>query len=42
MLEIGDKVPAVRLADDGGGSVSIEDLPKPLVVFFYPKDDTPG
>jgi peroxiredoxin Q/BCP len=43
MLETGAKLPTVRLADDSGTELSTADLAgKPLVVYFYPKDDTPG
>ncbi len=43
MLESGAKLPAVRLADDSGATISTKDLiGKPLVLYFYPKDDTPG
>jgi peroxiredoxin Q/BCP len=43
MLETGAKLPALKLADDSGQQISTKDLVgKPLVVYFYPKDDTPG
>ncbi len=43
MLESGAKLPVVRLADDSGKTISTKDfLGKPLVLYFYPKDDTPG
>jgi len=39
----GDKAPNFRLPRDGGGNVSLQDfLGKKLVLFFYPKADTPG
>ena len=39
----GDAFPDVALETTDGGSVSAGDFAgKPLVVFFYPKDDTPG
>ena len=39
----GDKAPNFSLPRDGGGSVSLQDfLGKKLVLFFYPKADTPG
>ena len=35
--------PDFTLPRDGGGSITLSDLrPKPVVLFFYPKDDTPG
>jgi peroxiredoxin Q/BCP len=43
MLETGAKLPAIKLADDTGAEISTKDLlGKHLVVYFYPKDDTPG
>lgn len=40
---IGDTFPDVALETPEGGSVKAADFAgKPLVVFFYPKDDTPG
>ena len=42
MLKTGDKLPAVNLTDDSGTPLSTRDLVgKPLVLYFYPKDDTP-
>jgi len=41
MLKKGDTVPDFTLPDDGGATVTLSDLRgKPLVVYFYPKDDT--
>lgn len=38
-----DTVPLFRLKDHNGREFSISDhLGTPMVVFFYPKDDTPG
>lgn len=43
MLKPGDKAPAFSLPRDGGGEVSLSALfPKKVVLYFYPKDDTPG
>ena len=43
MLNIGDKAPGFTLPDENGKIVSISDYAgKWLVVYFYPKDDTPG
>jgi thioredoxin-dependent peroxiredoxin len=40
---IGDKAPDFTLPTDGGGSVSLAGLKgKPVVLYFYPKDDTSG
>jgi peroxiredoxin Q/BCP len=43
MLEAGKKLPSFKLADDTGKTRSTKDfLGKSLVLYFYPKDDTPG
>jgi peroxiredoxin Q/BCP len=43
MLQAGDKMPDVTLPGAGGASVRLHDLlAKTLVVYFYPKDETPG
>ncbi len=43
MLNIGDKAPDFTLPDENGKMVSLSDYAgKWLVVYFYPKDDTPG
>jgi thioredoxin-dependent peroxiredoxin len=42
-LKAGDAAPTFTLADDQGTAVSLTALAdKPVVLFFYPKDDTPG
>jgi len=42
-LSIGDKAPDFSLPSDGGGTVSLADFKgRNLVLYFYPKDDTPG
>lgn len=39
----GDKAPSFSLEADGGGKVSLKDFAgQPLVLYFYPKDDTAG
>jgi peroxiredoxin Q/BCP len=39
----GDRAPAFRASDQEGRTVSSSDLKgKPYVLYFYPKDDTPG
>ena len=41
--ETGQEAPAFTLPRDGGGTVSLEDLRgRNVVLYFYPKDDTPG
>lgn len=43
MLEIGTKAPAFTLPDKDGNMVSLTDfIGKKLVLYFYPKDNTPG
>jgi len=43
MLDIGDNAPNFNLPDENGKMVSLSDYAgKWLVVYFYPKDDTPG
>ena len=42
-LRVGDRLPSFSLVDQNGDSRSSEDLDgQRLVLFFYPKDDTPG
>ena len=43
MLEVGMKAPDFTLCDKNGNSVSLSDfLGKKVVLYFYPKDNTPG
>ncbi|MDH5749055.1 MAG: thioredoxin-dependent thiol peroxidase [Rhodospirillales bacterium] len=40
---VGDKAPAFKCPTDGGGSLSLKDLKgTKAVLYFYPKDMTPG
>src|SRR6185295_10803742 len=42
-LTVGAKAPAFKLPCDGGGTVSLADFKgKALVLYFYPRADTPG
>jgi thioredoxin-dependent peroxiredoxin len=42
-LAVGDKAPDFTLPTDGGGEVSLKALKgKTVVLYFYPRDDTPG
>lgn len=42
-LEPGTKAPAFTLKDDAGNKVKLSELKgKPVVLYFYPRDDTPG
>lgn len=43
MLKEGDKAPPFNLDSDEGGKVSLRDFgDKTLVLYFYPRDNTPG
>lgn len=42
-LEPGARAPAFTLTDDQGSKVRLSELKgQPVVLYFYPKDDTPG
>ena len=43
MLEVGTQAPAFSLPDQNGNLVSLSDFAgKKVVLYFYPKDNTPG
>ena len=43
MVEEGQPAPDFELESDSGETVRLSDLRgKPVVLYFYPKDDTPG
>jgi len=43
MLEVGAKAPAFTLPDKDGNLVSLSDfIGKKVVLYFYPRDNTPG
>ncbi|MEM9851645.1 MAG: thioredoxin-dependent thiol peroxidase, partial [Pseudomonadota bacterium] len=43
MIEVGQAVADFTLPRDGGGEVTLSALKgKPVIVYFYPKADTPG
>ncbi len=43
MLKVGDRAPEFTAATDAGMPVSLKDFRgKKIVLYFYPKDDTPG
>lgn len=42
-LKVGDQAPDFELDGDGGSKISLSAFRgSPMVVYFYPKDDTPG
>ncbi|PKB17503.1 peroxiredoxin [Flavobacterium sp. 5] len=43
-LKVGDKIPNFTAKDTNGNDFNSQDLigKKPLVIYFYPKDNTPG
>ena len=42
-IEPGAKLPNVALASTSGETITLGDyVGKPFVLYFYPKDDTPG
>ncbi len=42
-LKKGDKAPAINATDQDGNTLSLEALKgRKVVLYFYPKDDTPG
>ena len=43
MVDVGDKAPDFTAATDGGATLGLKSLAgKKVVLYFYPKDDTPG
>ncbi|GGH25883.1 peroxiredoxin Q/BCP [Cribrihabitans marinus] len=43
MPDVSDPAPDFSLPRDGGGTITLSDLRgQPVVLFFYPRDDTPG
>jgi peroxiredoxin Q/BCP len=43
MLKMGDTAPGFRLQTDAGKEISLEEMKgKRVLLFFYPKADTPG
>ncbi len=42
-MQAGDKIPSIRLASDAGSQVDLATAAKgKAVIYFYPRDDTPG
>jgi len=43
MLKIGDEAPGFSLPSDSGNKISLDAFKgKTLILFFFPKADTPG
>src|SRR5512132_328842 len=42
MVNEGDKAPAIKVTASNGRSIHLASPGKPLVLYFYPKDDTSG
>jgi len=42
MINEGDRAPAQTITDSGGQTTDLASPGKPLVLYFYPKDDTSG
>jgi len=42
MISEGDKAPAIKVSASDGSSIDLASPGKPLVLYFYPKDDTSG
>jgi peroxiredoxin Q/BCP len=42
VIDVGTTLPSVTLEDDRGASVNVAEFKKPLVLWFFPKADTPG
>ena len=43
MTDVGQPAPDFTLPRDGGGTITLSELkPKPVVLYFYPRDDTKG
>ncbi len=43
-MKIGDRIPVITALNHEGSATRIhpDELDKPVVIYFYPKDDTPG
>ncbi len=42
MISEGDKAPAIKVTSSDGSSIDLQAPRQPLVLYFYPKDDTSG
>lgn len=41
-MKVGDKAPSMAVETNEGKTLNLADPGGPLVLYFYPKDDTPG
>ena len=42
-VDVGDKAPDFEMTTDGGGTISLASLKgRNVILYFYPKDNTPG
>jgi len=41
-IEVGDKIPSFTLKDENNIDFDITKIKSPLIIYFYPKDETPG
>ena len=42
-VDVGDKAPDFDMPTDGGGRINLSELKgRKIVLYFYPRDDTPG
>ena len=42
MISEGDMAPAIKLTSSDGSTIDLDSPRQPLVLYFYPKDDTSG
>jgi peroxiredoxin Q/BCP len=42
MIDQGDRAPAITISASDGGTIDLSAPGQPLVLYFYPKDDTSG
>lgn len=42
MLDVGAVLPKLSVNDESGAAVKLAGLDRPLIVYFFPRADTPG
>jgi peroxiredoxin Q/BCP len=43
MLKVGSELPDIETIDHNGNKINLRDfIGKPIIIYFYPMDDTPG